>query len=315
MRNSPEELNFNGRVAIVTGAGRGLGRAYALELASRGAKIIVNDVGGDIGGSGQDASPASEVVNEIMGRGGAAEINTASVATTEGCQSIIQHALESFEKIDILIHNAGNVRHSPLAKMSDEDFQAVLDVHFMAGFRLVRGVFPLMAEAKYGRIVLTSSIGGLYGNHDIVNYAMSKSGMIGLNNVVALEGEAVGVKCNLIVPGSLTRIASGADERGFPIDFSAFPPMSPDMVAPMVSWLAHEECSVTGEMMISIAGRMARAFIAESPGIYKEHWKLEEIGECIDLICRTESPWVLPVVPRGHSEHIQRSFEMISKND
>jgi len=297
------ELRFDNRVAVVTGAGRGLGRAYALLLASKGARVVVNDPGGSLKGDGVDAGPAQEVVNEIKAAGGEAVACTESVATATGGKAIIQAALDHYGRIDILIHNAGNVRPGALKEMTYEDFDAVLDVHLRGAFHVVRPAFPLMCQAGYGRIVLTSSIGGLYGSHGVANYAVSKAGMIGLANVVALEGAAEGVKCNLIVPAAVTRMAEG-------IDISAYPPMGPELVAPVVGWLAHESCSITGEMLISISGRVARAFIAESAGVYRPSWSIEQVGEQIDAIRNTDAPWILPVVPSGHVDHIRRSFAM-----
>jgi hypothetical protein len=163
-----------------------------------------------------------------------------------------------------------------------------------------------MCNARYGRIVLTSSIGGLYGNQRVANYGVSKAAMIGLCNVAALEGAAEGVKCNLIVPGAVTRMADG-------IDISAYPPMGPELVAPVVGWLSHESCSITGEMLVSIAGRIARAFIAESPGAYRPSWTIEQVGEQMDVIRNTDAPWIFPVVPSGHVDHIRRSFEMAAR--
>ena len=249
------ELRFDDRVAVITGAGRGLGRAYALLLASRGARVVVNDPGSSITGGDIDSGPTEEVVDRIRTSGGEAVASTDSVATPEGGRAIIDTALEHYGRIDILIHNAGNVRSASMKEMTYEDFDAVLDVHLRGAFHVVRPAFPLMCEAGYGRIVLTSSIGGLYGNHEVANYGVSKAGMIGLSNVIALEGEAEGVKCNVIVPGAVTRMAEG-------IDISAYPPMGPDLVAPVVGWLAHDSCSITGEMLISIAGRVAKAYIA-----------------------------------------------------
>lgn len=305
------ELRFDHRVAVITGAGRGLGRTYALLLAAHGAKVVVNDPGVSLKGEGFDSGPAEDVVREIKSAGGEAVACTESVATLDGGKAIVQAALDHYGKIDILIHNAGNIRHGSLKEMTLEDFDAVLDVHLKGAFHVVRTAFPLMCEAKYGRIVLTSSIGGLYGNHKVANYAMSKAGMIGLNNVAALEGEAEGVKCNIIVPGCLTRIAAGVDERGMPIPIDQFPPtMSPDLVAPVVGWLAHETCSITGEMLISIAGRVARAFIGETPGVCHSSWTVAEIGEQMDAIRNTDAPWILPVVPHGHADHIRRSLDL-----
>jgi hypothetical protein len=160
-----------------------------------------------------------------------------------------------------------------------------------------------MCKAGYGRIVLTSSIGGLYGNLRVTNYGMSKAAMIGLCNVAALEGAAEGVKCNIIVPGAVTRMAEG-------IDTSAYPPMGPELVAPVVGWLSHESCSITGEMLVSIAGRIARAFIGETEGVYQPSWSAEQVGERIDAIRDPKEPWILPVVPSGHVDHIRRSFAM-----
>jgi NAD(P)-dependent dehydrogenase (short-subunit alcohol dehydrogenase family) len=299
------ELRFDSRVAVVTGGGRGLGRAHALLLASKGAKVVVNDPGGSLKGDGVDAGPAYEVVNEIKSAGGDAVACIESVATATGGKAIIQAALDHYGRIDILIHNAGNVRYGSLKEMTYEDFDAVLDVHLRGAFHVVRPAFPVMCKAGYGRIVLTSSIGGLYGNQRVANYATSKAGMIGLCNVAALEGAAEGVKCNLIVPGAVTRMAEG-------LDTSAYPPMGPELVAPVVGWLAHESCSITGEMLISIAGRVARAAVAESPGVYRPAWTIEQVNEQMDAIRNMGAPWILPVVPTGFADHISRSFAMAS---
>lgn len=300
------ELRFDDRVAVITGAGRGLGRAYALLLASRGAKVLVNDPGGSLKGEGVDAGPAEQVAGEIRNAGGEAIACTASVATPEGGGAIIQAALDAFGRIDILIHNAGNVRPASLKEMTQTDFDAVLDVHLRGAFHVVRPAFALMCKAGYGRIVLTSSIGGLYGNHHVANYGVAKAGLIGLSNVIALEGAAEGVKCNVIVPGAVTRMAEG-------IDISAYPPMTPELVAPVVGWLAHESCSITAEMLISIAGRVARAFIAESPGVYRSSWSIEDVAKEMPAVRKTDAPVVFPVVPAGHTDHIRYSFAMAAR--
>lgn len=300
------ELRFDDRVAVITGAGRGLGRAYALLLAERGARVVVNDPGGSLQGDGVDVGPAQAVVDEIKAAGGEAIANTESVATPEGGKAIVDTAIDTYGRIDILIHNAGNVRPASLKEMSYDDFEAVVDVHLRGAFHVVRPAFPLMCAAGYGRIVLTSSIGGLYGNHGVVNYGVSKAGMIGLNNVAALEGAEEGVKCNIIVPGAVTRMAEG-------IDTSAYPPMGPELVAPVVGWLAHESCSITGEMLVSIAGRVAKAYIAESEGVYQGEWTIESVGEHMPAIGDTSKEWTLPVVPAAHVDHIKRSFAMVVK--
>jgi NAD(P)-dependent dehydrogenase (short-subunit alcohol dehydrogenase family) len=300
------ELRFDGRVAVITGAGRGLGRAYALLLAAKGAKVVVNDIGGSLKGDGADAVPAEEVVREIKAAGGDAVACTESVATPAGGQAIVQAALDHYGRIDVLIQNAGNVRRGSLKEMTYDDFEAVLDVHLRGAFHVVRPAFPRMCKAGYGRIVLTSSIGGLYGNHNVANYSVSKAGLIGLSHVIALEGAAEGVKSNVIVPAALTRMAEG-------LDTSAYPPMQPELVAPTVGWLAHESCSISGEMLISIAGRVARAFVAETPGVYRPSWTIEQVAENLAAIRNTSDPWILPVVPAGFVTHIGQSFAMAKK--
>jgi NAD(P)-dependent dehydrogenase (short-subunit alcohol dehydrogenase family) len=191
--------------------------------------------------------------------------------------------------------------------MTYQDFEAVVDVHLRGAFHVVQPAFALMCKASYGRIVLTSSIGGLYGNQQQVNYAVSKSGMVGLSNVAALEGAAAGVKCNIIVPAAVTRMAEG-------IDTSAYPPMGPELVAPTVGWLAHESCSITGEMLVAIAGRVAKAYVAETPGVYRPSWTMEQVGEHMDAIRNTDAPVIFPVAPSGFPDHIRYSFEMTTRH-
>ena len=300
------ESRFDNRVAVITGAGRGLGRAYALLLASKGAKVVVNDPGSSLKGDGIDAAPAEQVVREIEAAGGRAVVCTESVATPEGGKAIIDAALDHYGRIDVLIHNAGNVRYGSLKEISYQDFEAVLDVHLRGAFHVVRPAFPVMCKAGYGRVVLTSSIGGLYGNQNVVNYAVSKAGIVGLSNVVALEGAAEGVKCNVIVPGAVTRMAEG-------VDTSVFPPMQPELVAPVVGFLAHESCSISGEMLISVAGRVARAFVSETPGVYRGAWTIDQVREQLAAIRTSEAPLAFPVVPSAFGDHLGYSFQMASR--
>jgi NAD(P)-dependent dehydrogenase (short-subunit alcohol dehydrogenase family) len=297
------EARFDERVAVVTGAGRGLGREYALLLARLGAKVVVNDCGGALTGEGADTGPAQQVVDEITAAGGEAIASTESVATAAGGHAIITAATQRYGRIDVLIHNAGIVRRAPLSEMTGEDFDAVLDVHLRGAFHVVQPAFAVMCRAGYGRVVLTSSIGGLYGNHAVANYAAAKAGVIGLSNVVALEGAERGVRCNVIVPAAVTRMAEG-------LDTSAYPPMGADLVAPVVGWLAHESCSVTGEILAAIAGRVARVFVAESAGVYQPAWTVDEVGARIEEIRDVSDPLVFSVVPDGHSAHIGHSFVM-----
>ena len=181
---------------------------------------------------------------------------------------------------------------APLAEMTYEDFELVLDVHLRGAFHVVRPAFPLMCKAGYGRIVLTSSINGLYGNYKNANYSVAKAGMIGLSNVAALEGAEHNVKSNVILPAAVTRMSEG-------VDTSAFPPMPPEMVAPAVAWLAHESCPITGEMVISAAGRVARAYVAETPGVYRPAWTIEDIAAQIDADPQYRCPDGVPACTVG----------------
>lgn len=297
------ELRFDNRVAVITGGGRGLGRAYALLLAERGAKIVVNDLGVSMKGDDASAGPAEEVAQEIRAAGGEAVANTDTVATPEGGKAIIGAALDAFGRVDIVIHSAGNVRKAPLRDMSYEDFESVLSVHLRGGFHVVREAFPLMCGQGYGRIVMTSSINGLYGKSDNVNYATSKAGLIGLSHTAAIEGAAHGVKSNVIVPAAVTRMSEG-------IDTSQFPPMEPEMVAPAVAWLAHEDCSISGEMLVAMGGRIGRAYLAESRGVYHPSWTVEQVAAEIGAIRDNSDPVSFPPVPDGQLDHLLFGFGM-----
>lgn len=297
------DLRFDGRVAVITGAGRGLGRAYALLLAARGCRVVVNDNGSAKAGDTIEANPAQDVVDEITAAGGEAVACTASVATSQGAGEIVQAAIDAWGRIDILIHNAGNVRYGRIADLSDADLDAVLDVHLKGGFFLVRAAFPHMADAGYGRIVLTSSCSGLYGSQTTVNYGMSKAGLMGLNNVTALEGGPFGIRSNTIVPAAVTRMADG-------LDTSAYPPMEPELVAPMVAWLAHESCDVSGEHYIAAAGRMARAFTTETKGVFRTAWSVEDVAAAMAAIRDPDGErWTFPPYPSGMADHLGQSFQ------
>ena len=300
------ELRFDGRVAVITGGARGLGRAYALLLAARGAKVVINDIGVSMSGEGESAGPAEELVTEITALGGTAIANTNSVATPEGGKAIIGAALDSFGRIDIVIHNAGNVRRGMLHEISYEDFSAVVDVHLRGGFHVLREACPHMLAQKYGRIIMTSSINGLYGKSNNVNYAISKAALVGLSHTAAIEGQNHNVKSNVIVPAAVTRMSDG-------IDTSQFPPMDPALVAPAVCWLAHEDCSVSGEVYAAMAGRIARAYLAETTGVYQPEWTIEAVAEQIGAIRDTAAPQVFNPVPDGQLDHLLFGFGMARK--
>ena len=297
------DLRFDGRVAVITGAGRGLGRSYALLLASRGAKLVVNDIGVSRYGADPDSGPAQEVVDEIRAAGGEAVADTDSVSTAEGGKAIIQAAIDSFGRVDILIANAGFNRPQPIRDISLEDFEAILDVHLMGSFHVARAAFPLMCDQKYGRIILTSSIAGAYSEKNLVGYAVSKAGLVGLSNVLAHEGAAEGVHSNAILPSAETRLSEGRDT-------SMFPDMRPELVAPMVAWLCHENCPVNGEMLVALAGRIARAYISETVGVYQGEWSIEQVADRWGEIGDTTDAVIFPPVPSGFNDHLGYSFAM-----
>jgi NAD(P)-dependent dehydrogenase (short-subunit alcohol dehydrogenase family) len=298
------ELRFDNRVAVITGGGRGLGRAHALLLAARGAKIVVNDPGTSMQGDATEEAPADALVTEIKALGGEAVASTDSVATPAGAKAIVKTATDAFGRLDILIHSAGNVRRGLLTDISYEDFESVLAVHLKGAFHMVREAFPLMAAQQYGRIVLTGSINGLYGKANNANYALCKAGFMGLSNTAALEGKDVGVRSNVIIPAAVTRMSEG-------IDTSKFPPMEPEMVAPAVAYLCHESSEVSGEMLVAMGGRVARAFVAESRGVYHPSWSIEQVAQDIAEIRRTDAPVVFPPVPQGELDHLLYGFGMI----
>ena len=297
------ELRFDGRVAVITGAGRGLGRSYALLLAARGAKVVVNDIGVTRYGAEPDSGPALDVVNEIKAAGGEAVANTDSVSTSAGGNAIIGQAIDTYGRIDILIANAGFNRPKPFRELSLEDFEAILGVHLMGGYHVARAAFPLMCDQKYGRIVLTSSIAGAYSEKFLAGYAVSKAGLVGLSNVLAHEGAAEGVQCNAILPSAETRLSEGRDT-------SMFPDMRAKLVAPMVAWLCHESCPVNGEMLVALAGRIARAYISETVGVYQPEWSIEQVAERWAEIGDTTDAVAFPTLPSGFNDHLGYSFAM-----
>jgi NAD(P)-dependent dehydrogenase (short-subunit alcohol dehydrogenase family) len=299
-----EELGFDGRAVIVTGAGRGLGKGYALLLAVRGAKVVVNDSGGSVRGEGSDAGAAEQVVEEIRAAGGTAVASVHSVATPEGGQAIVDTAIAHFGRLDALIHNAGISRPAPIDEMPVEDFRAVLDVHIGGAFHLVRAAMPVMRDAGYGRILLTTSTGGLYGSARQASYGAAKTAMMGLSNITALEGAAHGIHCNTIAPGAVTRISEGYDTGRVPVT------MRPEVVAPLAAWLVHESCAVTGESFISMAGRIARFVLAETEGVFAAEWTPEAVAAQADRFRDTDKLMIFPVIPQGHADHIDYSFAM-----
>ena len=271
------DLRFDGRVAIITGAGGGLGRSHALELARRGASILVNDLGGAVDGSGSSMTAADRVVDEIIALGGVAAPNHDSVATAEGGQAIVQAALDAFGRVDVLVNNAGILRDKAFHKMDDTMIEAVIDVHLKGALYVSQPAYRLMREQRYGRIVNTSSASGLFGNFGQANYGAAKAGLAGLTRVLALEGASYGIKVNAIAPIAATRMTQ--DILG---DLAV--KVSPDSVSPLVAFLAHEECSVNGHVYSVAGGRIARIFVAETHGVVLSQNTPEEIQSKLPLI-------------------------------
>jgi NAD(P)-dependent dehydrogenase (short-subunit alcohol dehydrogenase family) len=254
------DMRFDGRVVIITGAGGGLGRAHALELARRGAHILVNDLGGAVDGSGSSTSAAQRVVDEITELGGKAAANQDSVATAEGGEAIVAAALSAFGRVDVLVNNAGILRDKAFHKMDSNMIDSVIDVHLKGAFYVTAPAFRLMREQGYGRIINTTSASGLFGNFGQANYGAAKAGLAGLTRVLSIEGASRGVKVNAIAPIAATRMTE--DILG---ELAA--KVSPETVSPLVAYLAHEECSVTGHIYSVAGGRIARIFVAETHGI------------------------------------------------
>jgi NAD(P)-dependent dehydrogenase (short-subunit alcohol dehydrogenase family) len=282
-------INFNDRVALVTGAGHGLGRAYALELASRGALVVVNDVGGDVDGSGTDPSAAQAVVDAITASGGAAVANHDSVATSEGGEAIVQTALDNFGKLDVVINNAGILRDKSFAKLDSESLHAVLDVHLKGAFYVSQPAFKSMKESGYGRFVFTASNAGMLGNFGQANYGAAKMGLVGLSNVLAIEGAKFGIQSNVICPMARTRMT--ANVLGSLADA-----LAPEKVAPLVAYLASEASPHTQEIFSAGGGRYARFFIALAPGWFSGKdttVSAEDIASHIDDIRRQDGYSVL----------------------
>jgi NAD(P)-dependent dehydrogenase (short-subunit alcohol dehydrogenase family)/acyl dehydratase/putative sterol carrier protein len=256
------EIRFDDRVAIVTGAGAGLGRIYALELAKRGAKVVVNDLGGARDGSGEGTrEPADEVVDEIKALGGEAVANYDSVATVEGGENIVKTAMDTFGTVDILINNAGILRDKSFLKMEPQNWHVVLDVHLNGAYHVSRPAFAVMKEKGFGRILMTTSAAGLYGNFGQTNYTAAKMGLVGLMNTLKLEGEKYNIRVNTIAPVAASRLT----EDILPPDF--LDKLKPELVAPMALYLVSEQCPVSGNIYNVGMGCVNRAAILTGPGV------------------------------------------------
>lgn len=290
------QLRFDGRVVIVTGAGRGMGRAHAHLLAARGAKVVVNDLGTiSMHGEGASADPAETVVREIRDADGQAVANIDSVATEKGAKAIVQTALDAFGRIDAVVHNAGIVTTRSFQDIPFEYYKKVIGVHLDGGFLLAQEAWPHMVKQRYGRIVLISSMAGMLGMDGYGDYASAKTGMIGLSRVLAHEGAEHGIRANVLGVGAYTRMAETEMRRWLLQQYSESYAdkwiawqrkyVRPELVSPAVVWLAHQDCPVSGEIFDSSGGWVKRIFLAETVGLTKLDLTPEDIRDNFGKIC------------------------------
>lgn len=271
------EIDFTGRVAVVTGAGNGLGKDYAIALAARGANVVVNDLGGSTEGSGGSHRSADAVVDQIVGAGGQAVANYDSVGTRAGGEAVIETAMDAFGRVDIVINNAGNQRNNRFENMTDEEFDAVIDVHLKGAFYVSQPAYRIMMKQQYGRFVFTSSASGMFGNYIRTNYASAKAGLVGMMHSVALEGERHGILANALLPCAASRLGQAPansmypeweadDPRNMPGMELIGPRILPEYVTPLTLYLASERCKSTHAMWSALGGRYARVFVGATRG-------------------------------------------------
>jgi len=298
------DIRFDGRVAIITGAGGGLGRTYALEIGRRGGSVVVNDLGGAADGTGSGSSMADAVVKEINESGGQAVANYDSVSTPEGGEAIVQTAIDAFGKVDIVINNAGILRDKTFVKLPPEDLEIVLDVHLKAAFYVSQPAFRNMKENGYGRLLFTASGAGVFGNFGQTNYGAAKMGLVGLSNVLAQEGAKYDIKSNVIAPIAKTRLTEQL--LGAMAD-----KLEPDCVTPLSVFLVSEACDVTHEIFDVGGGRYARIFIGLTPGWTKgagEAATVEEIAANLDQI-RDPVGYTIPDSIAGEMQAVMKALQ------
>lgn len=295
------DLGFDGKVAIITGAGGGLGKQHALLLASRGARVVVNDLGGSVAGDGADKGPAEACAKEIRDLGGEAVSDGSSVSTPEGGEQIVKTAVDAYGRVDIVINNAGILRDKTFHNMTPDLLNPVIDVHLKGAFYVTRPAWIHMREQGYGRIVNTSSGSGVLGNFGQTNYGAAKMGLVGLTRVLANEGAKHNIKANAIAPIARTRMTE--ELMGAAAD-----KLDPELVSPIVAWLVHDDCPVTGELYTVGGGRVARFFIGMTTGYYNPKLTLEDVRDHFDEI-RDENGYTVPANP---GDEMQLLFKMIS---
>jgi len=253
-------ISFKDKVVIVTGSGNGLGRSHALQFAQRGAKIVVNDLGGAIDGSGGSSEAAEKVVDEIKQNGGEAIANGSSVTDKAGVKKLVEDTMAAFGRIDVLVNNAGVLRDKSFGKMALDDFEFVVDVHLMGSVYCTKAVWPIMVEQNYGRVIMTSSSSGVYGNFGQTNYGAAKLGVVGFMNSLKIEGQKYNIKVNSLIPVAATRMTESLMPK------EALEKLKPDFVSPAVLFMASEDAP-TGIMLSAGAGVYALAQIIQGPGV------------------------------------------------
>ena len=294
------DIGFDGRVAIITGAGGGLGREHALLLAARGAQVVVNDLGGSVSGEGGSAGPAHTTAKEIEDLGGAAVADTSSVASPEGGAAIVETAMQAFGRVDIVINNAGILRDKTFQNMTPELLDPVIDVHLKGAFNVTRPAWIQMRTQSYGRIINTASNAGILGNFGQSNYGAAKMGLVGLTRVLAAEGGKYNIKVNAIAPVAKTRMTE--DLLGAMADN-----LDPALVSPIAAWLAHEDCPVTGEVYSAAGGRIARFFIGLTDGYYNPKLTVEDVRDHFEQI-RSDGSYIIPTGLNDEFAQLMKHF-------
>ncbi len=296
------DIGFDGQVAIVTGAGHGLGRQHALQLAARGARVVVNDLGGTVDGTGADAGPAQQVADEINAAGGEAVADTSSVASQAGGEAIVQTALDAFGRVDIVVNNAGILRDKAFHNLTADLLDPVLQVHLYGAFWVTLPAWKLMREQNYGRVINTTSAAGLFGNFGQTNYGAAKMGLVGFTKALAQEGRKRNVLANVIAPGARTRMTE--DLLGPMADS-----LDPEAVTPVVVYLASDQCDVTGQILSVAGGRVSRVVVAEPLGYYSKDLSPEQVRDNWDTIASLDDL----IVPDNANEEIGQLLNVVNR--
>lgn len=291
-----DEVTFDGRVAVVTGGGRGLGRAHALLLASRGAKVVVNDLGTHASGSGASRERADRTAAEIVSNGGTAIAHFGDVSSEDDTRELVQRTVDAFGRLDILVNNAGILEFAPLPEMSTEVFERFLRIHVLGSFLTTRAAWPQMVEQGYGRVVMTGSV-GMFGPESAAHYAAAKGGVFGLMRATSVEGRAFGITANAILPAAATPVVDELGAKDTDLLSDAFD-ASPDLVSPVVAWLAHEDCSVTGELFHVGFGWAGRVLTGQGPGYADPDLQVESVRDHWTEIC---APAPFRSIPTTHA--------------